>query len=101
MSPQPTPKALELIAKVEARNAAKVPIVAPHTSTWKPKPYRWESKTKENKPPEDLNRRRYTNWGGVDRVHSDGQVKNQTLLSEEPMLGILPNRGSLSRRATY
>jgi hypothetical protein len=80
MSPQLTPKALELIARTEAKNAVKAPIVIPHTSTWKG-PRKPEPVGKM--APEDIKRRKYINWGGVDKVRAAGEDRPRQPLIED------------------
>jgi hypothetical protein len=74
-----TQKAKELIAKVEIdRNRlhlAHVPITSIITGARKPAP-------QMKKAPADLNRRKYSNWGGVDSFRFSGENKQRQPLSD-------------------
>ena len=74
-----TQKAKELIAKVEIdRNRlhlAIAPLTSVTASDRKPAP-------QMKKAPVDLNRRKYTNWGGVDTFRFSGEYKQRRPLSD-------------------
>jgi hypothetical protein len=69
-----TQKAKELIAKVEnERNRlhlASAPLTSFTTGDRKPAP-------QMKKAPADINRRKYTNWGGVDSFQFSGENKQR------------------------
>jgi len=76
---QLTQKAKELIAKVESdRNRlhlANAPLTSVIAGARKPAP-------QMKKAPADFNRRKYSNWGGVDTVRFSGENRQQQPLTE-------------------
>jgi hypothetical protein len=74
-----TQKAKDLIAKVESDknrlHLAHVPITSMITAARKPAP-------QMKKAPADLNRRKYSNWGGVDSFRFSGENKQRQPLTE-------------------
>jgi hypothetical protein len=74
-----TQKAKDLIAKVESDrnrlNQAQAPITSIIPASRKPAP-------QMKKAPQDINRRKYSNWGGVDTVRFSGENRQQQPLTE-------------------
>jgi hypothetical protein len=74
-----TQKAKELIARVESeRNRlrqAQAPITSVIPASRKPAP-------QMKKAPADLNRRKYSNWGGVDTFRFTGENKQRQPLTD-------------------
>lgn len=74
-----TQKAKDLISKVESdRNRlhqTQAPITSIITAERKPAP-------QMKKAPQDLNRRKYSNWGGVDTVRFSGENRQSQPLTE-------------------
>jgi hypothetical protein len=74
-----TQKAKQLIAKFEIdRNRlhlASAPITSVNAGDRKPAP-------QMKKTPEDINRRKYSNWGGVDTFRFSGENKQRRPLSD-------------------
>jgi len=74
-----TQKAKELIARVESQKnrlrQAQAPITSIIPASRKPAP-------QMKKAPADLNRRKYSNWGGVDTFRFSGEKKQRQPLSD-------------------
>lgn len=79
-----TQKAKDLIAKLDAKRKSdmnllkqfKVPCITIINSIDK-------NESQPRKAPEDLNRRKYTNWGGIDTINNSGENKQRQPLAED------------------
>ena len=74
-----TQKAKDLIAKVESDSNRLREAQAPTTSII---PYVKKPAPQMKKAPQDLNRRKYSNWGGVDTVRFSGENRQSQPLTE-------------------
>ncbi len=79
-----TQKAKDLIAKVDAKKESDIKLLK---QCKVPSPIIIYQNDKFNqeprKAPQDLNRRKYTNWGGIDSCVNSGENKQRRPLDED------------------